>query len=104
MLVRGRSVQRRVGQAVAKQRQREGRGMRAAVDPDPPKEQRAAEGMQGPEPASAPVPGSKTEAELAAAPHSKRKRADDNAENGEVVDFCDIFPHSRWATTWSQRG
>ncbi|KAH3701901.1 hypothetical protein DPMN_076897 [Dreissena polymorpha] len=24
-------------------------------------------------------------------PPAKRKRADDNAANGEVVDFCDIF-------------
>ncbi|KAH3779199.1 hypothetical protein DPMN_180681 [Dreissena polymorpha] len=37
----GRSVRRRVGQAVAKRRQREGRGMRAAVDPDPAQEQMA---------------------------------------------------------------
>ncbi|KAH3776152.1 hypothetical protein DPMN_177568 [Dreissena polymorpha] len=46
----------------------------------------AAETAPVPEPASAHVPGSKTEAELAAALPSKRKRADD-----EIVDFCDIF-------------
>ncbi|KAH3691871.1 hypothetical protein DPMN_191049 [Dreissena polymorpha] len=86
--LRGRSVQRRVCQAGAKQTQREGRGMRVAVDPDPAKEQRAgwrrrnaAETAPVPEPASAPVPGPKPEAELKTPPF-KRKRADDNAANG----------------------
>ncbi|XP_052229960.1 uncharacterized protein LOC127844043 isoform X6 [Dreissena polymorpha] len=72
--------------------------MRAAVDPAPAKEQRtrwlrrnAAETAPVPEPASAPVQGPKPEVALAAAPPSKRKRADDDAANGEVVDFCDIF-------------
>ncbi|KAH3741230.1 hypothetical protein DPMN_047951 [Dreissena polymorpha] len=71
---RGRSVRRRVGQAVAKQTER-GTGMRAAVDPAPAKEQRArwrrrnaAETATVPEPASAPVPGPKPEAAIAAAP------------------------------------
>ncbi|KAH3832605.1 hypothetical protein DPMN_105897 [Dreissena polymorpha] len=41
MSSRGRGVRRRVGQAVAKRGQSEGRGMRAAVDPAPVKEQRA---------------------------------------------------------------
>ncbi|KAH3707127.1 hypothetical protein DPMN_066524 [Dreissena polymorpha] len=44
-----------------------------------------------PEPASAPAPGPKPEAALAAAPPAKRKCADDNAANSEVVDFCDIL-------------
>ena len=72
--------------------------MRAAVDPAPAKEQRtrwrrrnAAETAPVPEPASAPVPGPQPEAAPAVAPPAKRKRADDNAANGEVVDFCDIF-------------
>ncbi|KAH3827349.1 hypothetical protein DPMN_129282 [Dreissena polymorpha] len=72
--------------------------MRAAIDPAPAREQRArwrrrnaAETAPVPEPASAPVSGPKPEAALAAAPPAKRKRADDNAANGEVVDFCDIF-------------
>ncbi|KAH3799215.1 hypothetical protein DPMN_152821 [Dreissena polymorpha] len=72
--------------------------MWAPVDPAPAKEQRtrwrrrnAAETALVPEPASAPVQGPKPEVALAAAPPAKRKRADDNAENGEVVDFCDIF-------------
>ncbi|KAH3863380.1 hypothetical protein DPMN_026365 [Dreissena polymorpha] len=71
--------------------------MRAAVDPAPAIEQRArwrrknaAETAPVPEPASAAVPGPQPEAALAAPP-AKRKSADDNAANGEVVDFCDIF-------------
>ncbi|KAH3793856.1 hypothetical protein DPMN_147378 [Dreissena polymorpha] len=51
----------------------------------------AAETAPVSQPASAHVPGSKTEADLATAPPSKRKRTNDNAANGEVVDFCDIF-------------
>ncbi|KAH3701884.1 hypothetical protein DPMN_076880 [Dreissena polymorpha] len=69
---RGRSVRRRVGKAVAKQTEREGRGMRAAVDPAPAKDQIAQRWHSQ-------------------KPQAKRKRADDNAANGEVVDFCDIF-------------
>ncbi|KAH3772178.1 hypothetical protein DPMN_173515 [Dreissena polymorpha] len=72
--------------------------MLAEVDPAPAKEQRArwrrrnaAETAPVPESASAPVPRPKPEAAFAAVPTSKRKRADDNAANGEVVDFCDIF-------------
>ena len=72
--------------------------MRAAVDPAPAKEQRsrwrrrnAAETAPVPEPASAFVPGPQPEAAPAVAPPAKRKRTDDNAANGEVVDFCDIF-------------
>ncbi|KAH3792090.1 hypothetical protein DPMN_145580 [Dreissena polymorpha] len=64
----------------------------------PAKEQRsrwhrrnAAETVPVPEPASAPVPGPQPEATPAVAPPAKRKRTDDNAANGEVVDFCDIF-------------
>ncbi|KAH3730040.1 hypothetical protein DPMN_056018 [Dreissena polymorpha] len=94
---RVRSVRRWVVQAVAKQTER-GRGMRAAVDSAPAKEQRsrwrrrnAAETAPVPEPASAPVPGPQPEAAPAVAPPAKRKRTDDNAANGEVVDFCDIF-------------
>ncbi|KAH3752433.1 hypothetical protein DPMN_187050 [Dreissena polymorpha] len=72
--------------------------MRAGVDSAPAKGHRArwrrrnaAETAPVPEPASAPVPGPQLEAAPAAAPPAKRKRADDNAANGEVVDFCDIF-------------
>jgi len=72
--------------------------MRASVDPAPAKEQRArwrrrnaAETAPVPKPVSAPVPGPEPEAALAVAPPAKRKRTDDNAANGEVVDFCDIF-------------
>ena len=72
--------------------------MRAEVDPAPAKEQRtrwrrrnAPKTAPLPEPASAPVQGPKPEVALAAAPRAKRKRADDNAANCEVVDFCDIF-------------
>ncbi|KAH3809485.1 hypothetical protein DPMN_137856 [Dreissena polymorpha] len=72
--------------------------MWAAVDPAPAKDQRAkwrrrnaAETAPVPAPASAPVPGPEPEAALAVALPAKRKRADDNAANGEVVDFCDIF-------------
>ncbi|KAH3812335.1 hypothetical protein DPMN_140764 [Dreissena polymorpha] len=72
--------------------------MQAAVDPDPANKQRtrwrrrnAAKTAPVQEPASAPVPGPKPEAELAAAPPATCIRADDNAANGEVVDFCDIF-------------
>ncbi|KAH3742012.1 hypothetical protein DPMN_048742 [Dreissena polymorpha] len=75
-----------------------GRGIRAAVDPVPAKEQRTrwrrrnvAETAPVPEPASAPVQGPKPEVTLAAAPPAKCKRADDNAADGEVVDFWDIF-------------
>ncbi|KAH3754643.1 hypothetical protein DPMN_189324 [Dreissena polymorpha] len=71
--------------------------MRAAVHPVPAKEQRsrwrrrnAAETAPVPEPASAPVPGPHPEAAPAVAPPAKRKRTDDNAANGEVVDFCDF--------------
>ncbi|KAH3795245.1 hypothetical protein DPMN_148793 [Dreissena polymorpha] len=72
--------------------------MRAAVDPAPAKEhmsrwrrRTAAETAPVPEPASAPVPVPQPEAAAAVAPLSKRKRTDDNAANGEVVDSCDIF-------------
>ncbi|KAH3814117.1 hypothetical protein DPMN_142606 [Dreissena polymorpha] len=68
MSLKGRSVRRRVGQAVAKPRQREGREMRAAVDQDTAKEQRAiwrrrnaAETTSVPQSTSAPVPGPKPE-------------------------------------------
>ncbi|KAH3709927.1 hypothetical protein DPMN_069393 [Dreissena polymorpha] len=94
MSVRGRSVRRRVGQAVEKRRQRGGRGcgrqlIRTRRRNKGPRWRRrnAAETAPLLEPASAHVPGSKTEAELAAAPPSKRKRADDNAANGEVDDL-----------------
>ena len=48
-------------------------------------------GERGCERRPTPVPGPEPEAAPAAAPPAKRKRADDNAANGEVVDFCDIF-------------
>ncbi|KAH3791838.1 hypothetical protein DPMN_145328 [Dreissena polymorpha] len=67
--------------------------MRAEVDSVQAKEQRtrwcrrnAAETAPVPEPASAPVQGPKPEVALVAAPPAKRKRADDNAANGEVID------------------
>ncbi|KAH3702086.1 hypothetical protein DPMN_077088 [Dreissena polymorpha] len=72
--------------------------MRAAVDQAPAKEQRASwrrnnavETAPVPEPASAHVPGPQPETATAAVPPAKLKRSDDNAANGEVVDFCDIF-------------
>ncbi|KAH3830907.1 hypothetical protein DPMN_104163 [Dreissena polymorpha] len=83
--------------------------MRAAVDPAPVKEQRsrwrrrnAAETAAVPEPASAPVSGPQPEAVPAAAPPAKRKRTDDNAENDEVVDFCDICRTADVVTTWPE--
>ncbi|KAH3849374.1 hypothetical protein DPMN_091774 [Dreissena polymorpha] len=86
------------GRGRSPNRQKEERGTRAAVDPAPAKEQRArwrrrnaAETAPVQEPVSAPIPGTKPEAALAAAPPAKRKRADDNAANGEIVDFCVIF-------------
>ncbi|KAH3850577.1 hypothetical protein DPMN_092999 [Dreissena polymorpha] len=91
---RGRGVRRRVGKAVAKRGHREGRGMRAAVDPAPVKEQRASrlrrnatETAPEPEPALAPVPRTEPEEAVAAEPPEKRRRADENAANGEVIDF-----------------
>ncbi|KAH3827754.1 hypothetical protein DPMN_129696 [Dreissena polymorpha] len=72
--------------------------MRAAVDPAPAKEQRTrwrgrntAETAPAPEPASAHVQGPKPAVALAAAPLAQRKRTYDNAANGEVIDFYDIF-------------
>ncbi|KAH3776184.1 hypothetical protein DPMN_177601 [Dreissena polymorpha] len=89
---RGRGVRRRMGRAVENQGQREGRGMRSAVDPAPANKQlarrrrrNAAEMAQVPEPAPVPVPGPEPEVSPA-----KRRRADESAATGEVIAFCDI--------------
>ncbi|KAH3802671.1 hypothetical protein DPMN_156349 [Dreissena polymorpha] len=109
----GRGLRRPAGQAVAERGQREGRGMRAAVEPAPANEQRArrrirvaAETAPVPEPSPASVPGPEPESATASALPAKRRRADDSAANGEVIDFCDISAEPmgyHMVTTWQSR-
>ncbi|KAH3702306.1 hypothetical protein DPMN_077319 [Dreissena polymorpha] len=92
-----RSVRRRLGQAVAKQTERDGGCGRQLIRP-----RRRNKGPDGVEGMRRKRPRYQSRHQLlfldhsqrqatAAAPPAKRKRSDDNAANGEVVDFCDIF-------------